>query len=115
MADVTRYAGPDSGRQFSEHFELDIAKAVAGDPENNLLLRDGDVITIAQRPGWDDRGASVTIGGEVTHPGTYGIKPGERLSAVLVRAGYFFQQRIRRPLYLNAPTCASFKKKPSKS
>lgn len=89
MADVTRYAGPDSGRQFSEHFELDIAKAVAGDPKNNLLLRDGDVITIAQRPGWDDRGASVTIGGEVTHPGTYGIKPGERLSAVLVRAGYF--------------------------
>jgi protein involved in polysaccharide export with SLBB domain len=34
-------------------------------------------------------GASITIKGEVKHPGTYGIRPGERLSSVLERAGGF--------------------------
>ncbi len=89
LADVTRYVGPNPDEQFGEHFEVDISKAMAGDSESNLALRDGDVVTISQRPGWEDHGAAVTISGEVTHPGTYGIKPGEHLSAVLARAGYF--------------------------
>ena len=32
------------------------------------------------------------MGGEVTHPSTYGIQPGERLSAVLERAGGYTKQ-----------------------
>lgn len=50
---------------------------------------DGDVLTIRQIPGWNDIGASVVLKGEVLHPGTYGIRPGERLSSVLERAGGF--------------------------
>jgi protein involved in polysaccharide export with SLBB domain len=67
--------------------EIGIASALAGDPANNIPLRDGDVLTIAQLPGWKDIGASVSIQGEVQHPGVYGIRPGERLSALLRRAG----------------------------
>ena len=32
---------------------------------------------------------SIAIRGEVVHPGTYGIRPGEKLSSVLLRAGGF--------------------------
>ena len=56
---------------------------------NNLQLRDGDVLTVRQTPGWNDIAASATVRGEVQHPGAYGILPGERLSSVLERAGGF--------------------------
>lgn len=46
-------------------------------------------MTIRQLPGWNDLGASISVKGEVKHPGTYGIQPGERLSSVLERAGGF--------------------------
>jgi protein involved in polysaccharide export with SLBB domain len=69
--------------------DISIAAAMSGDPNHDLLLRDGDVLTIRQLPGWKDIGASVTVQGEVAHPGVYGIQPGERLSSVLKRAGGF--------------------------
>jgi len=52
-------------------------------------LHNGDVLTIRQLPGWNDLGASIALKGELKHPGTYGIRPGERLSSVLERAGGF--------------------------
>jgi len=45
------------------------------------------VLTIRQLAGWRDVGAVITVGGEVMHPGTYGIEEGERLSSILERAG----------------------------
>ena len=58
-------------------------------PKNNAQLHNGDVVSIRQLPGWDDLGATITLKGEVKHPGTYGIRPGERLSSILERAGGF--------------------------
>lgn len=88
-ADLTRFL-PESGSQAAgEHREVDIAAALADDPQANLLLRDGDTLSIRQLPGWNDIGASVTIYGEARHPGVYGIQPGERLSSVLHRVGGF--------------------------
>ena len=40
-------------------------------------------------PGLNDLGASISLRGEVMHPGAYGIRPGEKLSSVLLRAGGF--------------------------
>ena len=88
-ADLTRYLIQNQRQLTGEHHEISLAEALAGDPKQNLTLRDGDVLTIRQLPGWSDIGASVTVRGEVQHPGTYGIKPGERLSSVLERAGGF--------------------------
>jgi protein involved in polysaccharide export with SLBB domain len=73
----------------SQHKEIPIAAALAGDSSSNTALSNGDVVTIRQLPGWNDLGASITLKGEVRHPGTYGIRPGERLSSVLERAGGF--------------------------
>ena len=53
----------------------------------NFPLKDGDVLSVPELPGWKDLGASITVKGEVKNPGVYGIRPGERLSSVLKRAG----------------------------
>jgi protein involved in polysaccharide export with SLBB domain len=62
---------------------------MTGETDEDITLHDGDVLTIRQNPGWNDRGAMITLKGEVQHPGTYGIRPGEKLSSVLERAGGF--------------------------
>lgn len=61
--------------------------ALSGDSKEDVSLSDGDVLTVPQRAGWKNLGASVTISGEVAKPGVYGIQPGERLSSLLQRAG----------------------------
>jgi len=88
-ADLTRYSFNSTHEKIGEHREVSIAAALAGDPNEDLLLRDGDILTIRQLPGWNDIGAAITVKGEAGHPGTYGIRPGERLSSVLNRAGGF--------------------------
>jgi SLBB domain len=57
------------------------------DANADVPLKPGDVLTVHQVSGWNDIGASVTLAGEVTYPGTYGLQEGERLSSVLLRAG----------------------------
>jgi polysaccharide biosynthesis/export protein len=88
-ADLTHVYVNDKQRESGEHLEVNLATAMTGDTSHDLPLRNGDVLTIRQLPGWNDLGASITVRGEVQHPGTYGIKPGERLSSVLERAGGF--------------------------
>ncbi len=88
-ADLTHYnyAGTDPTALGSEHETIAISSAMAGDSAANIAIHNGDVLTIRQLPGWNDLGASITIKGEVKHPGTYGIRPGEKLSSIIERAG----------------------------
>lgn len=88
-ADLTRYAIEQGRSVVGEHETIAIARAVAGEPDTDMRLHDGDVLTIRQLAGWKDVGAVITITGEVQHPGTYGIQEGERLSSILARAGGF--------------------------
>jgi protein involved in polysaccharide export with SLBB domain len=69
------------------HQDLNLAAALAGKDDQNLPLHDGDVLTVPQQASWNDIGATVTLRGEVRKPGVYGIRPGERLSSLLSRAG----------------------------
>ena len=88
--DLTHYAIPHNSsgeRSPSEHQELNLAAALAGKENQNVALRDGDVLTVPQQTGWNDIGATVTVRGEIRKPGVYGIRPGERLSSLLKRAG----------------------------
>jgi protein involved in polysaccharide export with SLBB domain len=86
-ADLTRFAAGEPEHGTSEQLTVDLTAANRGESGADLALRDGDVLAIRQVPGWNDLGSSVTVRGEVQHPGTYGIRPGERLSSVLERAG----------------------------
>jgi protein involved in polysaccharide export with SLBB domain len=89
LADLMSYPGPAGGEAIGEQRSVQIAKALAGVADTDVVLHDGDVLSIRQLPGWNDRGAFVTIKGEVVRPGSYGIHEGERLSSVLERAGGF--------------------------
>jgi polysaccharide export outer membrane protein len=88
-ADLTRFAASGPANSSSEHLEVKLASAAAGETNEDLPLRNGDVLTIGQLPQWSDLGASVTVRGEVLHPASYGIQPGERLSSILRRSGGF--------------------------
>jgi protein involved in polysaccharide export with SLBB domain len=88
-ADLTHFAAVNGA---GEHVEVKLASALSGDANENLPLQNGDVLSIRQIPQWNDMGASVTVKGEVQHPATYGIEPGERLSSVLRRADGFTSQ-----------------------
>ena len=92
VADLTRYALGAQTDTAYQNLPVELSAALSGNENNNLQLRDGDVLTIRQTQGWNDIAASATVRGEVQHPGSYGIRPGERLSSVLERAGGFSGQ-----------------------
>jgi len=84
--DLARYyplSGPPPG---GEHQSVDLT-AVFLDKNQNFPLKDGDVLSVPELPGWRDLGASITVKGEVKNAGVYGIRPNERLSSILKRAG----------------------------
>ncbi len=85
-ADLTRFA---AGSGSNERLEVKLSAALAGDVNENVPLRNGDVLAIRQIPQWNDLGSSVTVKGEVQNPASYGIEPGERLSSLLKRCNGF--------------------------
>jgi len=91
LADLTHYEWTN-GELNAHHESISISAALAGDASANLPVNNGDVLTIRQLPQWSDLGSYITVKGEVGHPGSYGFRPGEKLSSVLERAGGFGPQ-----------------------
>jgi polysaccharide biosynthesis/export protein len=89
VGDLTHYEWAGQTQLNGQHQPIQISEALSGNPGENQPLHNGDVVSIRQLPNWGDLGATITVRGEVKHPGTYGIRPGERLSSVLERAGGF--------------------------
>jgi protein involved in polysaccharide export with SLBB domain len=87
QADLTRYMVEHGEKVIGDHQTVQISAALAGEPDTDVRLHDGDVLTIRQLAGWNDMGATIAVKGEVLHPGTFGITEGERLSSILQRAG----------------------------
>ena len=88
-ADLTRYSVEAGEKIVGEHVPVPIASALAGQADADVRLHDGDVLTVRQLSGWKDVGSTIQVDGEVMHPGTYGIREGERLSSIIARAGGF--------------------------
>jgi len=89
-ADLISYQVVNGTKIESQRSDVRIGDAVdRGDATADRALKAGDVITIHQITGWNDIGASITIEGEVAHPGSYGFQQGERLSDLLRRTGGF--------------------------
>jgi protein involved in polysaccharide export with SLBB domain len=87
-ADLTSYSVEDGNKVDGKLSTVRIGAAVAGtDPNTDVPLKPGDILTIHQITGWSEIGQSVTIQGQVRFPGSYGFQEGERLSSVLRRAG----------------------------
>lgn len=92
IADLTSYDESHGSKPIAQNLDIKLSAAMQGDASSDLPLHDGDVLTIRENPGWNDIGAMITLKGEMQHPGTYGIRPGEKLSSVLARAGGFSAQ-----------------------
>ena len=86
---------PDSLENEFITFNLGLALR-ENDPEHNLLLKPGDVVTIYKRSDIrlpkSKKLEFVTIEGEVNKPGLYEIIPGETLSQLVQRAGGFTEE-----------------------
>jgi protein involved in polysaccharide export with SLBB domain len=89
---LTHQEGGEKGTLGSTSVDINLTAAMAGRSDEDKLLLNGDVLTVRQNPNWNDLGATVTLRGEVQHPGTYGTGPGESLSSVLEKAGGFTSQ-----------------------
>jgi protein involved in polysaccharide export with SLBB domain len=75
---------------------FNLAKAMAGDAEHNLVLQSGDVVTLFSK---DDiqapiakRNSYVILEGELASPGLYQTLPGETLRQLVERVGGFSPQ-----------------------
>ena len=81
----------DADRITTRLLTFNLGKAVAKDPDQDLLLLQGDVVTIFGRKeilGPAVRSSRlVRVEGEVDRPGIYQLQPGESLRAILARAG----------------------------
>lgn len=91
-ADLSSYAVVNGDHVELEHRAIPIGRALAGEPDTDVRLKPGDVLTIGQMGGWNDIGGAISVNGEILHPGRYGIQQGERLSSILKRAGGFSLQ-----------------------
>ena len=75
------------GRKF-ETLRVNLEKAMAGDTAHDIALEDEDEIIVRPVPGLGEK-IHMTVMGEVQFPGTYTMHRGERLSALIGRAGGF--------------------------
>jgi polysaccharide export outer membrane protein len=85
-AELTRRVIENGEERVVSHVEVDLAAALRGDEKANLKLLPYDVLTVRKVANWRDT-ESVTVQGEVAHPGAYQIEEGELLSELLKRVG----------------------------
>jgi protein involved in polysaccharide export with SLBB domain len=88
-ADLATYEVQNGKSVRLETRVIQLQKAMDGDASADATLQPGEVLGIREISGWHDIGSAVAVSGEIAHPGTYGILPGERLSSLLKRAGGF--------------------------
>jgi polysaccharide biosynthesis/export protein len=86
QAELTRYEVVSGGSRQAELIEIDLRKALTGDPDADVALRPFDYLVIKEVPLWAVQ-EEVEIRGEVKFPGRYPIHRGETLRAVMARAG----------------------------
>ena len=68
-ADLTKYQWSEQMNLTADHATIELSAALSGESSANAALHNGDVLTIRERAGWDDLGASISVKGQVNHPG----------------------------------------------
>jgi polysaccharide export outer membrane protein len=85
-AELTRNTINDGEGRKTELIEIDLAKAMAGDPAADVTLEPFDALIVKELPLWGAQ-EYVDVQGEVRFPGRYPIQRGETLKSVVERAG----------------------------
>ena len=69
-AELIRYYNDGKDIKFKT-INIDLQKALAGNPNENLLLQDLDRLLIKQITNWNDIGMTIELKGQVKYPGVY--------------------------------------------
>jgi polysaccharide export outer membrane protein len=85
QAELTRVKVTQAG-PVTERFMIDVSKAMANDPVQNMKLEVNDYLIVRTIPEWQTNG-KINIQGEVKYPGVYVVKKGEKLSSLIERTG----------------------------
>jgi polysaccharide export outer membrane protein len=93
-AELTRRYISQQGLQ-TEKIDIDLEKALAKDPANNIELQDYDYLIVRKIPELEFN-RSAAISGQVRFPGVYPIGKDERLSSLIERAGGFTEKAYLR-------------------
>lgn len=89
MAELSRVE-VSGDKAASSRVQIDLGKAISGDPTQNIVLKPDDVLIVRGIVGWtDSTDKFVRLKGEVQYPGVYSVARGEKLSSVIARAGGF--------------------------
>ena len=80
-----------SGEEVSSFpITISLEEAIKGNPKDNLALLPLDELTIRKIPNWaEETERYVSLQGEFRFPGVYPVYKGEKISAVIERAGGF--------------------------
>jgi protein involved in polysaccharide export with SLBB domain len=69
---------------------ISLEEAIKGNPKDNLALLPLDELTVRKIPNWaEETERYVSLQGEIRFPGVYPVYKGEKISAVIERAGGF--------------------------
>jgi protein involved in polysaccharide export with SLBB domain len=85
---VRRALAPGGEIVKTETLVVSPRRAMAGEAEADVALREYDILFVHQIPDWNDK-IHVTLAGEVRFPGLYAARKGERLGSLVERAGGF--------------------------
>jgi protein involved in polysaccharide export with SLBB domain len=86
-AELTRLHISDAGPKVEKR-NVDLEKAIAGDPLGNPTLQEDDQVFVRTIPEWRMYSQAAILG-EFRFPGTYTVRQGEKLSSLIERAGGF--------------------------
>jgi len=84
--ELTRFDVIEGKRREHSRETIDVGLALRGEQTKDVELKPHDRLVVHRIPGWDVVG-EVELLGEVRYPGKYPVVRGERLSALLKRAG----------------------------
>ncbi len=93
-AEITSQIVEDDRIVKLEYKNINLRRALQGDPADNVVLKPYDRLTVKKLQDWR-RENFVNVGGEVRYPGRYIIKKNERLSSLIERAGGGYEEYIR--------------------
>ncbi|MDH4273729.1 MAG: SLBB domain-containing protein [Gammaproteobacteria bacterium] len=84
--EITRFEKAEGQHREVLHVSVDLSAVLSGSGKSDLNLQPYDYLVIKRLPLWSEE-QQVEIKGEVSFPGKYPIRRGERLSSLIARAG----------------------------
>ena len=93
-ANLTHYYWNDDKQITGKQEKIALADALSSNPDSDLTLNNGDVLTVPQVPGLNDLGASISLRGEVMHPGSLWNSSGREIELGAVARRWIFARSV---------------------